>query len=480
MPFCSNPRCPHLKDAGRPAELEEGVELCPDCGSKVQPVERKSLFQVGAGLPSMPQPLRRRIKVTLGILFAWWLCTNIPSPFILWDAHTHDGVRVNSGLYGPFSVGITPFFFSFLVVELYALIFARTRRHRDPELRRKMWLWACSLGAVFALTNGWGQSIWLESVHNHMFHEPLLTMSPGIGFKLMNSITLAAGSVCCLFAANFLTRFGVGNGFLALMIAGIATSLPSRLSTLYFQTVEGSISPVGLLLIILSIGFLLFGMGWFMTHFGKARMNLPVRLPTCGSLPLSFSVAVIMTPNSLANLLDPAVAQGLMIYIQPGEVPTLILQLVVIGICVPVASSLFYLRRRDLLGAEEHRPEWLRSQLVSGGFLAAIAFAVFLAAKWFPSWGVIVPRSFELLMIVAIVFDFRDEVLARWRAPGGLDLIPVESHQDMADALDALEDVGEEEGAVLQGLHFRSLTYFFDPYVPLTILAANQEADDAP
>lgn len=187
-----------------------------------------------------------------------------------------------------------------------------------------------------------------------------------------------------------------------------------------------------------------------------------------------------MTPNSLANLLDPAVAQGLMIYIQPGEVPTLILQLVVIGICVPVASSLFYLRRRDLLGAEEHRPEWLRSQLVSGGFLAAIAFAVFLAAKWFPSWGVIVPRSFELLMIVAIVFDFRDEVLARWRAPGGLDLIPVESHQDMADALDALEDVGEEEGAVLQGLHFRSLTYFFDPYVPLTILAANQEADDAP
>jgi hypothetical protein len=78
-----------------------------------------------------------------------------------------------------------------------------------------------------------------------------------------------------------------------------------------------------------------------------------------------------------------------------------------------------------------------------------------LALLWSPIWNSAAPDALALFILVAIGLDLFEEVRARLRAPGGADLIPYESHQDMADARDALEDYDEGRGAFLQGMYFR-------------------------
>jgi hypothetical protein len=80
-----------------------------------------------------------------------------------------------------------------------------------------------------------------------------------------------------------------------------------------------------------------------------------------------------------------------------------------------------------------------------------------------------------LLGLAALLDDLIREVRCRRNTPGGADLVPAESWQDVADAVEAFRD-RPVEGACLQGLRFRTLTYFFGPYVPITRLVPEERS----
>ena len=53
--------------------------------------------------------------------------------------------------------------------------------------------------------------------------------------------------------------------------------------------------------------------------------------------------------------------------------------------------------------------------------------------------------------------------------------MPLEAHQDLPDTIEALGARAEGGHVVLQGLRYRSLSYFFGPFVPLVVLGVPGE-----
>ena len=137
----------------------------------------------------------------------------------------------------------------------------------------------------------------------------------------------------------------------------------------------------------------------------------------------------------------------------------------VVVVTTPVFATCFYWRRRARLQSVSGRPAWRRAMLSSGGFLVGLAIAEYLIVRAAPELVACLPSSLTILFVVAVIADLVDEL--RLRAQTREDLVRVAVYHDVADAL---EDTAGQ-AVVIQGLHNRSLGYFFLPYVPLVVLA---------
>jgi len=78
MAFCPNPDCPHKKSIGRPAEFQDGITRCSDCGSILseEAAEETTTRKV------TPSNLCKRILFTLGLIAVWRILVQIPLPGI--------------------------------------------------------------------------------------------------------------------------------------------------------------------------------------------------------------------------------------------------------------------------------------------------------------------------------------------------------------------------------------------------------------
>jgi membrane protein required for beta-lactamase induction len=154
---------------------------------------------------------------------------------------------------------------------------------------------------------------------------------------------------------------------------------------------------------------------------------------------------------------------------------------------------MFYWRWKKYLAEPDCRPHWHRAWLVSGLFLVTVLFCQrFVEGQLFGFYLVPV-KVLSIVIAVAIGLDLYHELVARRAAAReGHRLVPFEVHQDMADALEAADRLSAAQPMVVeestyrrvdyekassvpilvQGLHFRSLFYFFAPFTPLIIMGA--------
>jgi hypothetical protein len=121
---------------------------------------------------------------------------------------------------------------------------------------------------------------------------------------------------------------------------------------------------------------------------------------------------------------------------------------------------------------------WRRALWPSIGALLALLVARQLVGRASSNSLLLLPSLVTLALVVAIAADLWDELVARWRAPGGRDLVPQQWFQHVSPALAHLAAVPAARGAVLRGLHYRTLVYFFGPFLPIVLLgvAAGDES----
>ena len=470
MAFCPNPDCKHKQRTGLPAEFKAGITTCKDCGAElVEENPEKPRIR-----PPCPPPLRRRILITVAVVCALWLSMLIPPLFVDLDAlrGLFDWSVIDSALNaGPLSRGPNPFLVAFVLVELFALAVPRfrRRRHGDPDLRNKLNLASVILGLGVSMLGAYSVALFLESAGWYSSGPPAVE-NPGWAFRLAFVLTATAGTCLYVAAAFLINRFGVGSGFAVVILAYMISEAPPLVFEVGRHLSNEVIAPVEVL-VICAAGFGAFGAIWWFLHLpDKKPGKLPVRLPTCGLFPLELAFLIAILPSTLSQFFDVSWLQEVTGVLAPGSKSYLLLELGLLILFVPLISSLFYWRRRKTFTGEENLREWRRARIHSGIFLMGVVGVWYAMCRLFPGAVWSFPSSVILVGACALIADLVHEIRARWNAPGGADLVVLESHQDVADAVEA-----GGKGLVVQGLFYRSLTYFFGPFVPLNILGARSD-----
>lgn len=470
MAYCPNPDCQHRKRTGLPAEFKPGITACRDCGTRLVEEHPDPPKQ----RPSCPQPLRRRILFSVAVICILWLSMLIPPLFVDLDAlrNLFDWSAIDSALNaGPLSRGPNPFLVAFVLVELFALAVPRfrRRRHADPALRNKLNLASVILGLGVSMLGAYSVALFLERAGWYSSGPPVVE-NPGWAFRLAFILTTTAGTCLYVAAAFLINRYGVGSGFAVVILAYMVSEAPPLFLEIWHHLSIETIAPVEVLVLGAAAVGAFAGIWWFLHLPDKRPGKLPLRLPTCGLFPLELAFLIMILPSTLSQFFDVSWLQEISGVLVPGSKPYLLLELGLLILFVPLISSLFYWRRRKNFGQDVSRREWLRARVHSAIFLMCIVGAWYAMYRLIPGSVWSFPSSVILVGACALTADLVHEIRARWHAPGGVDLVVLESRQDVADAVEA-----GEKGLVIQGLHYRSLTYFFGPFVPLNILGTRSD-----
>src|SRR5262249_14834366 len=109
-----------------------------------------------------------------------------------------------------FSLGVIPFVWAAILVEVAAFVVpAWRRRSADLEGRRKLGRAAAALGIVIGLLQGLGVAA---------PDDALLDIMPGLGSPWLTAVTLATGSAIVLLVAEAITKRGLASGVGILII----------------------------------------------------------------------------------------------------------------------------------------------------------------------------------------------------------------------------------------------------------------------
>jgi len=406
----------------------------------------------------------------------------MPSPFLNFDTATAMGAGSwiwASRQMGPFALGILPILSGFVLVELVCLAVPRwnRQRHGVVAFRHRMTIAAFGLSLFVALVQGFFMAVWVETlamsppVYAGMYDQEPLLESVGFAFRLHFALTLAAGTAVLTLIALAISRYGVGNGFAVLLLIGLVTEVPGVALGNAKWVRLGVVSPGQLLFFGIGLAGLGIAVAWALLRPPRwARGDVPLPLPACGLWPLELATPLTLLPVQLAVLINTPWFGRLAEVMTPGSVHALRIEVGVVLLTAPLAAWMFYWRYRPALALPGNAMAWFRARIYSVGFVVGLAGVWYFLHNLF---GHRIGSGLTALMLVVAVgigVDLWVEIRARRNAPDGADLVPLASYQHPVDALLDLDQQPAHAGAVIQGLRYRCLTYFFGPFVPLRVL----------
>ena len=339
-------------------------------------------------------PYGGRLLLTLAALALYALGRFVPLPFVAMDVPDpsfSDRERISVVV-----LGITPLFLGFILVELFSLVTIPGHRLRQSGAAGRFRLDRAALitGLLIAATQAMGIAIWLERMTKPDGF-PLVPF-PGLGFRLLTTLTLTAMTAALYSMGQFLSNYGIGNGFALLMLTKLVLSI--GLSAIPGQGLQPQDFLVPVISILLAVGLAVL----IFRFIRKAEDRWIPAFPQ-GIVPLSWS-------NSLVALL----------FATPGlprsPITGVVLTLITIPVLSWLAFHLFSSRPRlysNLSDPEELLDELavtLKRWMVPATALLTLGTLVVLAWREYrPN-----PIAFafdlgSLLMLVAIGLDLWDQ-----------------------------------------------------------------------
>lgn len=407
----------------------------------------------------MNADIAKRIAVTVLLAAGILVVGRAPIPGIDPQALLSIGATDQLGI---LTLGLGPVISAFVLVEIAALLIPswRRRRHGSAAERATLTRAAMWLAAALAVLQGAMIAVGLARMDTPM--GPLVE-NPGMAFVLFTTLTLAAGSFLIVWIASLISRFGIANGFAAILSVGVVYAVAGAFWMMWSLFQLGQVSLLGTLI----------QTGIHVVVVALAGIALRQRgatpLPASGLIPINLFAGVALFAATFLAFSEFTVELANVVH--PGGWVYESLQFVFIVACTPLFVRLFHPPAR--MAALHQRPvPLIRPVVLTMAFLLALAFLA-LVGQQLGSVGLVVP----LVAAVAAVEDVLRE--ARMRA----------THSDLVSvwplhALYAIEPVVDALGAAgipahPRGVHFRSLFQFFAPYLPVEILVPRASADEA-
>ena len=286
--------------------------------------------------------LRKKILITLGLVFVCRLVSQIPTPGVDWQAL--QGIIGNlrsenagggmldwfevftGGALGQCAIGflsIWPYISAQIVIQLLgSVIPALEKLKKEGESGRQQLAQITRyLTIVLCVVQSWGIATLLShpSMLGSAFAGTEIVANPGLGFHLMTVIGMTTASLFVMWIADQITTFGIGNGASLIIMINITSRLPNALIAAwerYFGLggVQAT-APIAELPIIV-IFFLLVVMGTVMltqgvrkvaihttrrsvgggSTYGMQQTFMPLRVNYTGVMPIIFAQPLLSFP----------------------------------------------------------------------------------------------------------------------------------------------------------------------------------------
>lgn len=279
------------------------------------------------------EELRKRILVTLGLLFTYRLVAHITipgaDPFALkqfLDSRQSGGVMgvfaaLTGGALDNFSVvllGLSPYINASIIVQLCTVIFPKLEsiskegaQGQQTLNRYTRWL---SLPLTFLQSYGFLVLLGRGGI------ELIDTSFPGV---LLPMLYVTAGSIFLMWLGELITEKGVGNGISLIIFTGIVSGIPASMSAMFIAG-QGKLAAFYLFCVVsvaMLIAVVLFTDAHRLIPITYANQgagrgvqaSIPIRLNQAGMIPIIFAISLITIPAIFAQFLQTAPRFGGMV-----------------------------------------------------------------------------------------------------------------------------------------------------------------------
>ncbi|MBR1921778.1 MAG: preprotein translocase subunit SecY [Kiritimatiellae bacterium] len=301
--------------------------------------------------------LRKKILVTLGLVFVCRLVSQIPTPGVDWQSLQRiiadfksqsagggmlDWFEVfTGGALGQCAIGflsIWPYISAQIVIQLLgSVVPALEKLKKEGESGRQQLAQITRyLTIVLCVVQSWGIATVLShpAMLGQAFAGTEIVAHPGLGFHLMTVIGMTTASLFVMWLSDQITTFGIGNGASLIIMINITSRLPQAIIGAwerYFGLAGVKASAPLAELPILVLFFLLVVMGTVMltqgvrkvaihstrrsvgggNTFGMRQTFMPLRVNYTGVMPIIFAQPLIQIPAALLMKVTDATSTGL-------------------------------------------------------------------------------------------------------------------------------------------------------------------------
>lgn len=306
--------------------------------------------------------LKRKLLITLALLFVYRVGVHVPTPGIDAAALASFFDSTKGTLFAMFNMfsggalenlsvfalGIMPYISASIILQLMTVVVPHLEQlSKEGEHGRKKITQYTRYGTVIlSIIQGFGISVGLEAMTSPA-GAPVV-MYPGWGFRIVTVITLTAGTAFIMWLGEQITERGIGNGISLIIFAGIVARMPTAIGNTLRLVSTGEMG-IFLVIILILIMIVVIACIIFMEQsqrripvqyakrvvgrkmYGGQTSHLPLKLNTAGVIPPIFASSIIMFPATLANFIDLPFMKSVAAAMDPG---TILYNLIYVGFIV--------------------------------------------------------------------------------------------------------------------------------------------------
>jgi len=295
--------------------------------------------------------LKRKIFVTLALLFVYRVGIHVPTPGVNGAALASFFASAQGTLFSMFNMfsggalerfsifalGIMPYISASIILELMTVVvphLAQLKKEGDAGRKRKTQYTRYGT-VILSIIQGLGISVGLESMSSPA-GIPIVPY-PGWAFRLVTIITLTAGTSFIMWLGEQITERGIGNGISLIIFAGIVARMPSAMGNSARLLTSGELGVFALLILIVlmvaviaAIIYMEQAQRRIPVHYAKRVVgrkmyggqtsHLPLKINTAGVIPPIFASSIIMFPTTLAQFTNLPVMKTVAAMFSPGTI----------------------------------------------------------------------------------------------------------------------------------------------------------------
>ncbi|MDP1988351.1 preprotein translocase subunit SecY [Phenylobacterium sp.] len=277
--------------------------------------------------------LHKRIGFTLLAMIVYRLGTYIPIPGIDPIAFAQAFEGQASGILGMFNMfsggavermaifalNVMPYISASIIVQLLGAVYPpweKLRKEGGEAGRKTLNQYTRYLTVVLAVFQSFGIAMGLSASQG-------LVQNPGPFFIVSTVVTMTGGTLFLMWLGEQITSRGVGNGISLIIFAGIVAVLPRGIWQMFSMTRTGSLSGVGMLLImaiaiavVIAIVFMERSQRRLLVQYPKRQQGnrmvggdtsfLPLKINTAGVIPPIFASSLLLLPTTVMGFLATA------------------------------------------------------------------------------------------------------------------------------------------------------------------------------